>query len=126
MEGLVRPISEQYLFANPFLEPISLDQPAPSADEQEEALGSLIPDTAPDLEEVIERSEIRAAVLGFMNGLRDRDRLLLESLFWMDSTQADVARQFQVSGASVSKQLRRILAKARHDLAYLSGPALFQ
>jgi RNA polymerase sigma factor (sigma-70 family) len=123
----VRLVSDRYCYANPYLEPVSLDHPAAGdGDEDAEPLGHGLPDEDANPLRDAERLELQAAVQDFVAGLDERDRLLLTRVFWDEVPQADVARTLQVSGAAISKRLRRIIEKARLVLAPIYPPPSYQ
>lgn len=115
----MRHIPDQYVHGNPFLEPVSFDAVAVSYDENGAAEFLEIPDPASGAEEQLAEAETGNIVRDFVAGLGDRDRIVVQSMFWDNRTQADVARAMGVSPAAVSKRLARILSRARTQLGFL-------
>ncbi len=119
-------LADNYAYANPFLEPISLDALAVRDADDAEALVHTIADPAPDGEELVERAEARSAIHRFLGTLRPRDREVVQRIFWNDESQADVARVLRVSGAAISKRMSRIAERGRDALAMLRESVLLQ
>ncbi len=63
-----------------------------------------------------ERSEAIAAVNRFVDDLPQRDRIIIQSLFWEDRTQTEIAYTLGVSKMAISKAVSRILRHARQFL----------
>jgi DNA-directed RNA polymerase specialized sigma subunit len=124
MEGPMRLAADHYVYANPFLEPVSLDALAGASGEDGDA--TAIPDPGVDIEGEFERIEAEAMIGRFVETLGDRDRAIVEAIFWNGTSQADVARAFKVSGAAISKRLDRIAARGQAALACLRDSALLQ
>ena len=123
----MRLVSDRYCYANPYLEPVSLDHPAAGdGDEDAAPLGHGLLDEDADPLRDAEQLQLQTAVQGFIEGLDERDRLLLTRVFWDEVPQADVARALQVSGAAISKRLRRVMEKARLVLAPIYLPTSYQ
>ncbi len=104
---------DNYAYANPFLEPRSLESLAVRDEDDREAVAYPVVDLSADVERRVELSETRSAISAFIRDLSSRDRELVQRIFWQGQTQADVARSFRVSGAAISKQMARIAARGR-------------
>lgn len=122
----MRSDADPYSYANPFVEPMSLDSLAVPDEEDGEAMTMPIADRAPDAEEQVEFAQAQAAIQSFVDRLNDRDRTLVERIFWGGERQADVARALRISGAAISKRMTRIIERGRVELAYLRGNWLLQ
>jgi DNA-directed RNA polymerase specialized sigma subunit len=117
--------ADPYLYADPLVEPASLDALASSgADGEGESFS--IRDTAPDAEDQLALAQAQTAVHTFIGTLDARDQNLIERIFWNDERQADVARAFAVSDAAISKRMSRIAERGRIALASLRGTPLLQ
>ena len=115
--------ADPYLYANPLIEPVSLDALVASAkDGDGEPLA--IRDTAPHAEDQLALAQAQATVHNFIGTLDARDQNLIERVFWNGERQADVARAFAVSDAAVSKRMSRIAERGRIALASLLGSPL--
>jgi RNA polymerase sigma factor (sigma-70 family) len=76
-----------------------------------------IPDDAPGVEACIEHAEAMAAVEHFVGSLPPRDQEIVESLYWRDQTQTEIAARFGVSKMAISKAVARIFKHGRVTLA---------
>lgn len=76
-----------------------------------------IKDPAPGPLQTFEIHEVGAAVAAFVDSLGAREREIVDSIFWRDETQTDVARRLVVSKMAVSKALSKILRNGRRRLA---------
>jgi RNA polymerase sigma factor (sigma-70 family) len=106
-------------YANPFVEPISLDTLAVADEDDGEAIILPVADRGPDAEEQLEFAQIQAAVQKFIERLDARDRTLIERVFWDGERQADVARALSLSGAAISKRMTRIMQRGQIALGFL-------
>lgn len=111
----MRSLTDQYAYANPLLEPVSLDGPSASGKDARDAALALR-DESCDPEQQIELAQTRHAIRKWMAKLSARDRDLLERLFWEDEMQADVARAMCVSRSAISQQMTRITKRGRSEL----------
>ncbi len=113
----MRLTAPNYAYANPFLEPVSLEA---MADRSEGATpAERIVDPAADPEQAFERAETEVLISRFLDTLDARDRSMVVEIYWDDANQADIARAFHVSGAAISKRLARIVARGKVALAPL-------
>jgi|SRR5271166_3804302 len=117
---------DHYAYANPFLEPVSLDALVVPDTDDVSVLTHPIPDPAVDLEHQYELTWVQATISAFLGTLGPRDRELVRRVYWEDESQAAVARSFRVSAAAISKRMARIEAKGRIALAVLRNSALLQ
>lgn len=69
------------------------------------------------LDEHVERAEALAAINDFVNGLAERDRLIVRRLFWLGHTQTQIAVDLGVSKMAISKAVKRILNQGHSSLA---------
>jgi DNA-directed RNA polymerase specialized sigma24 family protein len=122
----MRSQADPYSYANPFVEPISLDALAVADEDDGEAIILPIADRAPDPEEELEYAQVQAAVQFFINGLDARDRALIERVFWGGERQADVARALCLSAAAISKRMARIVGRGQVALDFLRHSWLLQ
>jgi DNA-directed RNA polymerase specialized sigma24 family protein len=117
--------ADPYLYANPLIEPVSLDVLAwPDATGEGEPFWIL--DTAPNAEDRLELVQAWLIVHNFIGTLDVRDQYLIQRIFWNGERQADVAREFAVSDAAISKRMSRIAARGRTALASLRGSELLK
>jgi DNA-directed RNA polymerase specialized sigma subunit len=114
--------ADPYLYANPLVEPMSLDALAVSGVDGKPIT---FRDTAPNAEEQLALSQAEAAVHNFIEMLNARDQNLIARIFWDGQRQADVARAFAVSDVAISRRLNRIVARGRVALAKLRDGPLF-
>jgi DNA-directed RNA polymerase specialized sigma24 family protein len=107
----------RYLFPGVFAPVLSLDALCDRQDA--DGFNSFdIPDhDTPVLDEQLARAEGFAAVDAFVNGLPDRDRVIINRLFWLGHTQTQVAADLGVSKMAISKAVARICALGRRLLA---------
>jgi RNA polymerase sigma factor (sigma-70 family) len=125
MEVAMRHNPDPYLYANPFVEPVSLDALMSSDYESDdETQSNDIPDRSIDTEDQFASEQTAQAVRSYLASLEPTDRTLVERVFWHDESQADVARAFGVSTAAVSKRMTRVLARGREALSDLGSAAL--
>lgn len=117
--------ADPYLYANSFIEPMSLDALAVSGIDAD-GTPVTFRDSAPNAEEQLALSQAQAAVHNFIETLNARDQNLIERIFWNGERQADVARAFSVSNVAISKRLSRIVARGRVALAALRDSPLFE
>ena len=110
-------LMDNYAYANPFLEPASLDALLVPDPDDDQVLTHTIADPAADVERDLEAGELHLAVSRFVGGLGPEDRELIHRVFWHGDTQSQVALDFQVSGAAISKRMSRIQALGRKALA---------
>lgn len=125
-EGLMRSLMDNYVYANPYIEPMSLDALACPDGDDGEAIYHPVCDPSADIEQMAAVTEARQAINIFLSGLRSADRELVEKVFFDGQSQAEVARHFQVSGAAISKRMTRIVARGRIALANLRSSILLQ
>ncbi len=104
-------------YANPFFEPTSIDALLVPDPDDDQVLTHIIADPAADAERVLEATELHDAVGRFVASLGPKDRELIERVYWQGETQSEVAREFQVSGAAISKRMTRIQAMGRVALS---------
>jgi len=122
----VQSLMDNYVYANPFVEPMSLDALAIPDAEDGEAICHPVPDPGADVEQILEVTEARLAIRAFLSGLMPVDRELIKRVFFGGQSQADVARHFHVSGAAISKRMTRIAARGRIALAEQRTSILLQ
>lgn len=91
------------------LRPASLDQPLPA--DTGASLGDLLPGDASD-----EPSEDRVVVSQLIQGLGERDRLILKLRFVDDLTQAQIGERLGVTQMQVSRLLSSILRQLREEI----------
>jgi DNA-directed RNA polymerase specialized sigma24 family protein len=111
-------LSDNFAYADAALEPLPIDSVAADA--------AAITDPTYTPEQWCEVTQTQTAIQTWMQTLSDRDRRLLERLFWSDETQADIARSLQVSRAAISKHMSRITHAARVRLAPYRNSLLLQ
>lgn len=112
-------------YANPFLEPASLDALLVSDPDDDQVLTFPLADPGADAERTLQASELHQAVNTFVDRLGATDRELIQRVFWDGETQSQVAHDFKVSGAAISKRMARIQALGRKVLAeYQNSPFL--
>jgi DNA-directed RNA polymerase specialized sigma subunit len=106
-----------YVFPGVFAPVVSLDAliDSPGAD-------GLTPlDIADDglvpADEAIAQTEVQVAVTAFIDALTERDRLIVERLFWLGQTQAKIAADLGISKMAVNKAVARICRQGRTQLA---------
>lgn len=121
----MRLATPHYVYANPFLEPVSLDAMS-ARGEDGEAPADRIGDPEVDIERWLERAEAQAMIGRFLDPLALRDRAIVEEIYWNGTSQADIARAFQVSAAAISKRLARIAERGQIALACLRDSAIFE
>jgi RNA polymerase sigma factor (sigma-70 family) len=109
-------LSDNYACADAALEPLCLDA-VPEA-----ARGIADPSYTP--EQWIEIAETQAAIHRWLKSLPERDRVLLERLFWAEETQADIARSLKVSRAAVCKHVSRLIRDGRATLGIFRNSSL--
>jgi DNA-directed RNA polymerase specialized sigma24 family protein len=122
----MRSQADPYSYANPFVEPMSLDALAVADKDDGEVVILPIGDRAPLAEEQLEFAQMQAAVQHFIDGLDAVDRTLIERVFWDGERQADVARALAVSGAAISKRMTRIMQRGQIALGFLRHSWLLQ
>jgi DNA-directed RNA polymerase specialized sigma24 family protein len=122
----MRSQADPYSYANPFVEPTSLDALAVADEDDGEAIILPVADHTPDAEEQLEFARVQVAIQNFIDGLDARDRTLIERVFWEDERQADVARALSVSGAAISKRMTRIMQRGQIALGFLRHSSLLQ
>jgi RNA polymerase sigma factor (sigma-70 family) len=126
MEGQMRlAIPHHYIYADPVPEPLSLDLLfAKGLDEKGKPFD--IPDATSDVELAVEYAEASRKIEAFLDTLGARDRALIEAVYWNGTSQTEIARDFKVSGAAISKRLSRIAALGKVALAPLRDSSLLQ
>jgi DNA-directed RNA polymerase specialized sigma24 family protein len=122
----MRSLMDNYVYANPYIEPISLDALALPDGEDSEVICHPVVDPGADIDQMIAVAEARHAINAFLSDLMPADRELVERVFFGGQSQADVARHFRVSGAAISKRMTRIVARGRVVLADLRTSILLQ
>ncbi len=60
------------------------------------------------VEEEVESSQICAAVQRFVMSLPPHDRAIVENIFWLDASQAEVARSLGLSRMAITKRMKKI------------------
>lgn len=68
-------------------------------------------------DEQIAQAEGFAAVHAFVNGLPERDQLIVKRLFWFGHTQTQIAADLGLSKMAISKAVARICRQGRSILA---------
>jgi DNA-directed RNA polymerase specialized sigma24 family protein len=119
-------LMNNYVYANPFLDPVSLDALAVPDPDDSDVLTHPVEDPAADIEEQFELMRVQTAISVFLRALDARDREIVVRVYWLEETQAAVAKRMRISGAAVSKRLTRIEAKGRTALAALRHSVLLQ
>ncbi len=119
-------LMNNYAYANPFLNPVSLDALAVPDPDDSTVLTHPVADPAVDIEHDFELTRIQSAIGVFLRTLDLRDREIVVRVFWLEETQAAVAKRMRISGAAVSKRLSRVEAKGRATLAALRHSVLLQ
>jgi len=119
-------LMNNYAYANPFLEPVSLDALTVPDPDDGDALAHPVEDPAADIEHQFELTQVQATVGAFLATLEPRDREIVLRVYWLEETQAAVARRFRISGAAISKRMSRIETKGRLALAALRHSVLLQ
>jgi hypothetical protein len=115
-------VMDDYAYANPLLEPMSLDALAvPDPDDIDVMTHPLA-----DLECEFEQAWMQTKIDAFLRALSRRDRDLLWRVYWQGETQTSVARRSQVRGAAISKRMSCIQAQGRIALATLWNGMLLQ
>jgi RNA polymerase sigma factor (sigma-70 family) len=122
----MRSQADPYSYANPFVEPKSLDALAVADEDDGNAIALPIEDRAPDAEEHLEFARAQAAIQNFIDGLDARDRTLIEHVFWDGEKEADVARALCLSSAAISKRMARITRRGQVALGFLRHSWLLQ
>lgn len=121
----MRLLSDYYACANPWLEPLSIEDLAATEDGGVSPVDN-IPDGAPSPEERLHAVDIREAVQRFLDMLDARERLLVHRVFWDGHSQAQVARALDISGAAISKRMKVVIAKGADALGHLRGDYALQ
>lgn len=122
----MRSLMDNYVYANPYAEPISLDALACPDGEDGEVICHPVVDPGADIDQLVAVAEARREINTFLSALMPADRELVERVFFGGESQADVARDFRVSGAAISKRMTRITARGRVALAGLRTCILLQ
>jgi RNA polymerase sigma factor (sigma-70 family) len=122
----MRSQADPYSYADPLVEPMSLDALAVADEDDGEAIILPVADRTPDAEEQLEFAQVRAAIQKFIDELDVRDRILVERVFWDGERQADVARALSLSGAAISKRMTRLIERGRLALGFLRYSWLLQ
>lgn len=125
-EGLMRSLMDNYVYVNPFLEPMSLDALGRPDPDDSDAITYTIADPGADIDQLLAVADACRIIETFLQNLMPTDRELVERVFFLGQTQADVARHFKVSGAAISKRMTRITQKGRVALAGLRASILLQ
>ena len=60
------------------------------------------------IEEELEFTAAKAAVRQFVSSMPPHDRNIVESVFWHDASQAEVARSLGLSRMAITKRLKKI------------------
>jgi hypothetical protein len=60
------------------------------------------------IEEEVEWNYICATVRHFVMSLPPQDRTMVESIFWLDASQAEVARSLGLSRMAITKRMKKI------------------
>lgn len=105
----------EYLFPGVFAPVLSLDQLYANRDEDGSSFDLVDTDPTPD--QTLEIVQAFAAIRKFVDELPPRDRQIVNSVFWDDRSQSDVATELKVSKMAISKAMARICARGRVDLA---------
>ncbi|CAG0970715.1 hypothetical protein ANRL3_01482 [Anaerolineae bacterium] len=69
------------------------------------------------IEHDLELAAAKSAVQQFVSTLPPSDRQLVESVFWHDVTQAEVARNLGLSRMAITKRLKKIYRTGANALA---------
>jgi DNA-directed RNA polymerase specialized sigma24 family protein len=69
------------------------------------------------IEEDCEFTAVKAAVRQFVSSLPPHDRDLVESVFWLDVSQAEAARSLGLSRMAITKRLKKIYRSGVSTLA---------
>lgn len=122
----MRSLMDNYVYVNPFVEPVSLDALGSPDPDDSDAITYTIADPGADIDQLLAVADARRIIAGFLDDLMPTDRELVERVFFAGQTQAEVARHFKVSGAAISKRMNRITQKGRIALAGLRTSILLQ
>ena len=119
-------LMDNYVYADPFLNPVSLDALAAPDPDDSAVLTHPVEDLAVDIEHEFELTRVQSAIGVFLRTLDLRDREIVIRVYWLEETQAAVAKRMRISGAAVSKRLSRVEAKGRTALAAFRHSVLLQ
>lgn len=84
---------------------LSLDSPIRNADNSKSSLGDMVPDANYYNFQLAQEDRMRLKQA--MAGMEERTRHILESVFFQDLPQKEVAMQLNVSSVTVSRQLKK-------------------
>ena len=112
------PTVDPYVFANPYLNPASLDALIESSTNDEDKGASFeITDPCPTPEECSLRGCVSSGCERYLDCLTPAQREVVTKIFWEGQRQADVARSLGVSRAAIKQRLNKALAVGREALA---------
>lgn len=86
-------LMDSYAFANPFLNPVSLDALAVPHPDDSTVLTHPVEDHAVDIEHDFELTRVQGAIGVFFRSLDLRDREIVVRVYWLAETQAAVAKR---------------------------------
>jgi len=95
---------------------VSLDTSCRQVDGRQASLAKLIIDDCPSIVSQLAAGETKAIVREFVATLPQREREIVNRVFWGGETQTAVAADLGVSKMAVSKAISRITRRGRESL----------
>lgn len=101
------------------MEPISLDKPVKSAEDNEAVLGDFVPYTGPSADEVVENDDRRRVIMKYVNKLSPREKMVILMRYGFtddgcSKTLEEIGNKFGLT----RERIRQIEAKALRKLRY--------
>ena len=112
------PAIDPLIYGNPYLNLISLDAiMAVSSDEEVPDGPFALVDPSPTPEEAALASDVVPACEKFLSSLSDRQREVVQLIYWDGMSQAECARHLGISRVAVYQRLSKALELGREHLA---------
>jgi DNA-directed RNA polymerase specialized sigma24 family protein len=106
-----------FIYCSPLAPIVSLEVLAPRSGDDESTKTFDIPDPNPTPDDNLEAIEVTEALRAFVEGLPAELRDIIHRVYWEGESQSSIARNRGVSGAAISKAIRKILNHGRVVLA---------